>query len=246
MVGSRTHLDEKRLFPNSAGTAFLSLTRRSSGGRPVLTREICAPAALYNRQIQEQEIKRPNMQRTDTTNKNRARPVLQTTFDHRVTGFVLIALFAILAGCGKKQDPDGFAAGTTIEELKARSAQLAKQQADAVAAAEAAAGIKTELSRKAQEVGRGMSRKEVIALLGPPSSVITPGKLAAQGYDRQRDIEYVLTWDNPECSRVEVIFDVDDDATGWNRGQLCVAQVTETPLPAGYACTKAANTRYCK
>lgn len=153
----------------------------------------------------------------------RLQHVRQTVFAGSATWPLLIVLVIFLAGCGKKPDPDGFPAGTTMEELKARSAQIAKQQAEAVAIAEAKAGIKTELSRKAQEVGLGMLRKEVISLLGNPSYAITPKNLATQGYDRQSDIEYVLTWDNPECSRVEVIFDANDRTTGWNRGQLCVA-----------------------
>jgi hypothetical protein len=129
-----------------------------------------------------------------------------------------------------------------MDELKAQSAAIARQQDEAAAAA-AAKDTRTALSRKAVAATIGTPRADVIALLGPPSNVIAPQSLAKQNYERSREIDYVLTWDNPGCYRVEMVFGSDGRVTGWDRGELCTA---ERPLPPGYSCAKPANAQYCR
>lgn len=153
----------------------------------------------------------------------------------------VIAATVLLVACGKSSEPAGFKPGTTMDDLKAQSAAIARQQDEAAAAA-AAKDTRTALSRKAAAVTVGMSRASVIALLGSPSNVIAPQNLAKQSYERSREIDHVLTWDNPGCYRVEMVFGSDDRITGGDRGELCTA---ERPLPSAYSCTKPANARYC-
>lgn len=154
----------------------------------------------------------------------------------------VIAATILLAACGKSSEPAGFKPGTTMDDLKAQSAASARQQDEAASVA-AAKDTRTALSRKAAAVTVGMPRPSVIALLGSPSNVIAPQNLAKQNYERSRDIDHVLTWDNPGCYRVEMVFGSDDRLTGWDRGELCMA---ERPLPSGYSCAKPANARYCR
>lgn len=153
-----------------------------------------------------------------------------------------IAVTLLLTACGKPSDPNGFKPGTTMDDLKAQSAAIARQQDEAAAAA-AAKDTRTPLSRKAAEVTTGMQRANVIALLGTPSNVIAPQNLSKQNYDRSKEIDHVLTWDNPGCYRVEVIFGADDRVTGLDRGELCTS---ERPLSPAYSCAKPANARYCR
>lgn len=154
----------------------------------------------------------------------------------------VIAATVLLVACGKSSEPTGFKPGTTMDDLKAQSAAIARQQDEAAAAA-AAKDTRTALSRKAAAVTMGMPRTSVIALLGSPSNVIAPQDLTKQNYERSRDIDHVLTWDNPGCYRIEMVFGSDDRITGWDRGELCTA---ERPLPSGYSCAKPANARYCR
>lgn len=100
----------------------------------------------------------------------------------------------------------------------------------------------TDLSRKARAMKNGMSPTEVRSLLGSPTSVISPKNLKANDIDPSPDIHYVLTWNNPGCSRVEVIFSQGNRVTGWDGGELCMDQKA---LPATYSCTNASNAKYC-
>lgn len=158
-----------------------------------------------------------------------------------MAGALITFCIALMSGCGESEKPQTFAPGMTIEDLKEQSAAIAKKQQEAEAAADAL-DTRTALSKKAQGVLLTMSRAEIIGLLGPPSDVISPANLKAQGIDRASNIEYVLTWENPECSRVEVFFSRTNHTTGWDRGEVCVAQ---RPLPMSYSCKKMANSKYC-
>lgn len=129
-----------------------------------------------------------------------------------------------------------------MEDLKAQSAAIARRQDEAAAAA-AAKDTKTALTRKAAAVTMGMPRASVIALLGSPANVIAPQNLTKQNYERSREIDHVLTWDNPGCYRVEVVFGSDGRVTGWDRGELCTE---ERPLSPEYSCAKPANAQYCR
>lgn len=104
--------------------------------------------------------------------------------------------------------------------------------------------VVTTLSRKVDVVGMGLSRAAVISTLGPPSSVIGPGKLNANDIDRGPEIEYVLTWDNPGCSRIEVFFNTRNQVTGTDAGRMCAYPMK--PLAAGYSCSKPSNAKYCR
>jgi len=107
----------------------------------------------------------------------------------------------------------------------------------------AQAGI-TALSRKVEAVRMGWTRTAVISTLGTPSSIITPGKLKANDIDRGPKIEYVLTWDNPGCSRIEIFFDARNRVTGTDAGRMCAYPMK--PLAAGYSCSKQSNAKYCR
>jgi hypothetical protein len=110
-------------------------------------------------------------------------------------------------------------------------------------AAGAQAGA-TALSRKVDAIGMGWTRTEVITTLGAPSSVIGPGKLKANDIDRGPEIEYVLTWDNPGCSRIEIFFNTRNQVTGTDAGRMCAYPMK--PLAASYSCTKPSNAKYCR
>lgn len=158
-----------------------------------------------------------------------------------VAGASIAFCFALMSGCGESEKPQAFAPGTTIEDLKEQSAAIARKQQEAEAAADAL-DMRTALSKKAQGVLLTMSRAEIVDLLGPPSHVISPANLKAQGIDRASNIEYVLTWENPECSRVEVFFSRKNQTSGWDRGEVCI---TQRPLPKSYSCENGANAKYC-
>lgn len=108
-------------------------------------------------------------------------------------------------------------------------------------AAKAQAGT-TALSRKVDAIGMGSTRTAVITTLGAPSSVIPPGKLKANDIDRGPEIEYVLTWDNPGCSRIEIFFNARNQVTGTDAGQMCAYPMK--PLAASYSCSKPSNAKY--
>jgi len=153
-----------------------------------------------------------------------------------------IAATLLLAACGKSPDPNGFKFGTAMDELKAQSAAIALKQ-EAALAAEAANDTRTALSRAAANIMFNMQRADVIALLGAPSAVITRNKLKANYIDPRPEIEYVLTWDNPGCSRVEVFFDAHQNVTGTDAGQICEHPMK--PLATEYSCSKPSNAKYC-
>ena len=92
----------------------------------------------------------------------------------------------------------------------------------------ASRGGVTALSRKVDAIDMGWTRAAVISTLGSPSNVIAPGKLKANDIDRGPEIEYVLTWENPGCSRIEVFFDARNRVTGSDAGGMCVCLSDET------------------
>ncbi|MGV8899190.1 MAG: hypothetical protein ACOH2B_08110 [Burkholderiaceae bacterium] len=109
-------------------------------------------------------------------------------------------------------------------------------------AANASRGV-TELSKKVASIGMGSTRTAVIGALGAPSNVIAPSKLKVNDIDRGSDIEYVLTWDNPGCSRIEVFFNARNQVTGTDAGQMCAYPMK--PLANSYSCSKPSNAKYC-
>lgn len=151
-----------------------------------------------------------------------------------------VAIFG--SACSDKKDPNAFKKGTTMEDLKAQSAAIAHKQQAAEAEA-AARDTRTALSRASADVTFGMRRADVIALLGAPSNAIAPGKLKANDIDRGPEIEYVLTWNNPGCSRIEVSFNARDQVTGTDQGRMCDHPMK--PLAAAYSCSKPNNAKYC-
>lgn len=102
----------------------------------------------------------------------------------------------------------------------------------------------TALSNRVNSISMGWTRAAVIGTLGAPSNVIAPGKLKANDIDRGPEIEYVLTWDNPGCSRIEVFFNARNQVTGTDAGRMCAYPMK--PLAAGYSCSKSSNEKYCR
>jgi hypothetical protein len=158
----------------------------------------------------------------------------------------LVISILALGGCGEKEDPSAFKKGTTMAELKAQSAKIAATQAADEARREKSAGSVglTALSAKISGIDTGWTRTAVIGVLGTPANVITPGKLKANDIDRGPDIEYVLTWDNPGCSRIEVFFNARNKVTGTDAGQMCAYPMK--PLANTYSCSKPSNAKYCR
>lgn len=157
---------------------------------------------------------------------------------------LLIILASGLTGCGNTEDSKAFKDGTTMVELKAKSAKIAASQAAEQADKERASSPKTELSGKARLLQGGMKRDDVFKALGLPSHVIAPSRLKVNNIDRSSDIEYVVTWDNPGCSRVEVFFNSSNRVSGWDSGELC--KYPMKPLGTSYSCDNTANAKYCK
>lgn len=87
-----------------------------------------------------------------------------------------------------------------------------------------------------------MTPADVRQLLGNPSNVIAPQNLQKNDIDASPDIKFVLTWNNPGCSRVEVFFSQTNRVTGWDGGELCM---TQKALPASYSCKNSNNAQYC-
>ena len=167
-------------------------------------------------------------------------------FSKRIVVVAALAWCAI--ACSKQEDPKAFKKGTTMAELKAQSARIAATQARDQAASKieprASSGAATVLSRKVSTINMGWTRPAVISTLGAPSNVIAPSRLKANDIDRGPGIEYVLTWDNPGCSRIEVFFNARHQVTGTDAGQMCAYPMN--PLANSYSCSKPTNAKYCR
>lgn len=107
----------------------------------------------------------------------------------------------------------------------------------------AVAAPRTALSVKARTLRNGLNPSEVKSILGQPTDVIAPQNLRANDIDPSPEINFVLTWANPGCSRVEVFFSSVGRVTGWDGGEICIPQ---KPLPASYSCTISGNKKYCR
>lgn len=160
------------------------------------------------------------------------------------TRALMITLASMLIACGDKEDPNAFKKGTTMAELKVQSAKIAARQAQEEVS-RMGPPPKTELSRKARLLETAMAKSQVLRVLGAPTHVIGPTKLRSNNIDPSPEIQYVLSWTNQPCSRVEVFFDSKSRVTGWDGGEACGLGILK-PLGGSYSCDSPANEKYCK
>ncbi len=107
-------------------------------------------------------------------------------------------------------------------------------------------GDLSPLSQKAANLKMGMSRAQVIKLLGPAQWVVLPtDKGDWEFLDATTGLE--LYWDNPGNSNVIVMFDLSLNVIGWDEGRLKMKPEDENVLdpPSDYSCEKEDRSEYC-
>jgi hypothetical protein len=109
--------------------------------------------------------------------------------------------------------------------------------------------IKTELSKKTTQIKPGMSREEVVALLGLPMWAILPsdsGELTLSNYS---DTKLELRWDNgPNCLPVTVQFDGEHEVVAVGKGRTCHREGIDKNLlpPDPYGCWHKDRAEVCR
>lgn len=87
---------------------------------------------------------------------------------------------------------------------------------------------KTELSKKAAHLREGMTKEQVIKLLGPPTWANT-----------DKGVPLTLGWRNDNCNPVVVTFDKNLLVNGWDEGRVECSDSTYTDVPDDqYLCSK--------
>ncbi|MGD9108805.1 MAG: hypothetical protein PVI75_06530 [Gammaproteobacteria bacterium] len=87
---------------------------------------------------------------------------------------------------------------------------------------------KTELSKKAVHLKLGMTKAQVIKLLGPPTWANT-----------DEGVPLTLAWRNGNCNPVVVTFDKHVLVDGWDEGRVECSDLTYTDVPDDqYLCSK--------
>ena len=82
--------------------------------------------------------------------------------------------------------------------------------------------IKTKLSKKTKKIKPGMSREEVLSILGPPTWAILPSDGGQFSISNYSQIRLELRWDNgPQCLPVTVQFDRDHEVVSVGKGRTC-------------------------
>ena len=112
------------------------------------------------------------------------------------------------------------------------------------------AAPETELSRKVLKIPHNASKIAVIDMLGPPTHAYVGKDLKAKSID-DPSVSYILLWENPPCSAVEVWFGRDDRMNGMDGGQFCGSSLAmlgpEAAKPKKkYACTTKGRKAVCK
>lgn len=103
----------------------------------------------------------------------------------------------------------------------------------------------TELSKKAEQVKKGMSKSEVLKLLGAPTWALLHTDKGDWKLDPQLGLE--LRWDNRNCSNVAVQFDLANKVTGWDEGRaLCLDKPYTFNPPAELSCKQKDRAKLCK
>ena len=103
---------------------------------------------------------------------------------------------------------------------------------------------RTELSQKAGRLRIGMTRSQVISLLGPATWAAIPGDQGEYALPDPR-IRLELFWKNGRCGPVAVMFDTEYRVSGWDEGRVCFDTEGLTDPSEEYLCEKADRKRYC-
>ena len=110
----------------------------------------------------------------------------------------------------------------------------------------ALSNVYTELSLKASGMSAGMSRSEVISLLGPPSWAVIKGDTGKFTIE-DPNIHLVLYWKNGECSPVIVRFDSGLKVSHWEDGSDYCGKDAHLFEPSDeYSCSKPDRTKQCQ
>jgi hypothetical protein len=109
--------------------------------------------------------------------------------------------------------------------------------------------IKTPLSKKTKKVKRGMSREQVIEILGPATWAILPEDGGPFSLANYTEIGLELRWDNgPKCLPVNVQFDRDLKVAAVGKGRTCDRSgIDPNLLPTQqYSCENEDRAEYCR
>jgi hypothetical protein len=111
----------------------------------------------------------------------------------------------------------------------------------------APAGVLTTLSQKASRLKLGMTRAEVIALLGSPTWASIRGDTGEFAPSAPK-VALELFWRNPGCKPVVVDFDNNFRVTGWDEDRDCLpdADVHLGEPPDEYSCRRPDRAAFCK
>ena len=102
----------------------------------------------------------------------------------------------------------------------------------------------TQLSEKVRLMPDGLYKSDVIKRLGKPSHAYTPRDFKEQNVDGDKNLAYILVWENSPCSSVEIWFDHRGRVTGSDGGVMCEGQ--QSKPKAKYSCTIASRASYCR
>lgn len=94
---------------------------------------------------------------------------------------------------------------------------------------------KTALSKKAADLKVGMTKAQVLELLGP-----------ATWGDSDKEVPLTLAWSNGNCNPVVVTFDKNMKVDGWDEGRVECRSSTYTDVPdVQYSCEDPHNLGIC-
>lgn len=104
----------------------------------------------------------------------------------------------------------------------------------------------TNLSKKAAKLKIGMSRQDVISLLGNPSWAVIPTD-KGDFYISSSSVALGLYWKNTPCSPVVVDFDNTYKVDGWDEGRaLCGDEAYLFEPSNEYSCSNGDRAEFCK
>lgn len=108
----------------------------------------------------------------------------------------------------------------------------------------------TDLSRKVLKIPDNAAKATVIAALGPPTHAFVGNDLKQQSVN-DPNVSYILLWENPPCSVVEVWFGRNGRMNGVDGGQFCGNSLAMLGPNAAkpkkkYACTTSGRKAICQ
>jgi hypothetical protein len=104
----------------------------------------------------------------------------------------------------------------------------------------------TSLSEKASHLKIGMSRQEVIKLLGPPTWAVIPGD-RGQFTLSDPSLSLELHWKNRPCAPVVVQFNRNNRVDGWDEGRaICGEDAKLFELTKDYSSKRPDRSKFCK